>query len=253
MTSRSSFFPSHGTPLFPAHRHWLVTDGEEKPDLQASLPNLKLYARALAVPLPPDPSLSPYWVDSSRFQIASTALLTHFGRETPEGIINKKDSGRDGMRKWSLDIVGMQRVTGIVWPEWDRWVDSVERDMSRMSQYCQSVGILAPNWFQLFWESANDVRRAIGYRLRVVEELDGRTMWDDFVGGLETYPGRLDQADQLAQRLSTSNMLSELLASGAVTPDGMLTWLEPFRRDKYPLMRFLGMDPGSVSCLSPCI
>ena len=251
MTSRSSYFPSHSTPLCAAHRHWLVQDGAEKPDLQASLTNLTLYARALAQPLPSDISLAPYWFDSCRFQTASTALLTHFGRESPDNLISKEDAGRDGMKTWRLDVAGMQRATGVVWPEWSQWADTVEGAMPRMIDYCRSVGLTPPDWFQLFWESAIDVRRHIGYRLRVVEELDGRTFWDDFVGGLEAYPGRLEKADRLAQRLSTSNMLSELLTSGAITSEGMLIWLKPFRRDKYPLMRFLGMEPASVR--HPCM
>lgn len=246
MTSRSSFFPSHSRPLCAAHQHWLVQDGEEKPDLQASLPNLKLYARALAQPLPSDSTLSSYWIDASRFEIASYALITHFGRETPRHSVDKKASGLEGVRTWSLDVVGMQKVTGVIWPEWTQWVDIVEKDMPRMVQYCLSVGRTPPDWFQLFWQTANDVRRAIGFRLRVIEELDGRTFWDDFVAGLEAHPGRLVKADILAQRLASSNMLSELLATGAVTSEGMLVWLKPFRRDVFPLMRFLGMEPGSV-------
>ena len=251
MTTRSSFFPSHSRPLCDAHRHWLVQDGENVPDLQASLPNLTILAQALALPLPPDSTLASYWLDASRFETAVYALISHFGRESPKKPVDKKASGRQGMETWSLDVVGMQKATGVVWPEWSQWVEMVEKEMPRMVQYCLSVGLTPPDWFQLFWQTAVDVRRTIGFRLRIVEELDGRTFWDDFVSGLEAHPGRLAKADILAQRLACSNMLSELLASGAVSSDGMLLWVKPFRRDVYPLMRFLGIEPGSVRC--PCM
>jgi len=226
-------------------------DGEDVPNLTSSLPALKLYSAALVQPMPQDSRYLPFWTSPNQFRKALFGLLAHFGREDPTVAVKKDDAGQDGMRHWLLDVDSMSKATGIDWPHWDRWIARIERNLGRMRQYCEAQSIVPPDWYQLFWQTGNAVRQTIGYRLRILEDLEGRVMWDDFVQALECYPSRLAQADTLAQRLSVSNLLSELLAAEFVTPSGVIVWLDLFRRDTYPLMRFLGMQPGSVSFIFP--
>jgi hypothetical protein len=162
-------------------------------------------------------------------------------------LVNAQTPGRNGMMHWRLDVQAIRQDTGVQWPEWETWVDRVERNEQRMRDYCAAQSLECPSWFKSFWEMGNMVRQSIGYRIRILEEMDGTTMYDDFVSALETHPERLARADALAKRLSASNMLSELLASGHVTAKGVLVWVDVFRRDTIPLIRFLGMEPETVS------
>jgi hypothetical protein len=45
------FYPQHDTPFAPAHHHWLVTDGDDIPDISTVMSDLQKIYKALERPL----------------------------------------------------------------------------------------------------------------------------------------------------------------------------------------------------------
>jgi hypothetical protein len=210
-----SFYPSHSTPTLPAHSHWLITDGEDPPPIEIVIDQIRDVATALR-----QPSIAAeypaFWFDREVFAKCVLYLVTYFGYEDPRVEVPKDTIGSQGVDRWILDTVELSRATGIVWPAWGVWRDELVNGMEAMTGACIAADKEVPKWYDIWWTQGHEARLYNGYRIREIPELDGQTHYDTFVDSLEKNEERLALADEWAQRLSESALLSELVAAGVV-------------------------------------
>jgi hypothetical protein len=74
------FYPQHDTPFAPAHHHWLVTDGDDIPDISTVLPYLQKICKAVEKPLHREMASEDigWWVEEGGFAEAINYLITFF-------------------------------------------------------------------------------------------------------------------------------------------------------------------------------
>jgi hypothetical protein len=193
-----------------------------------------------------------YWTDAQQFQRAIFGLLTFYGEEDPRVDVVHNPFSTTVFDRFILNTARLNSELGIEWPTWQHWVATFEANLTSMKSYVsQEVGT-APEWHRLWWEQAWSVRQLIGYRMPEISGVKATSHYANFVESLIRHPERLAMADEWARRVSRSGLLSELIASGVVTEEGILEHATPWVKERDPLRSFFGMDADHVSGPNRC-